>query len=184
MRGGVGHTTRWQDRASVTIESIIIRRATWGDADAIWDIRTRAIRELCCTSYTEREIAAWASSPMPSSFQEVIRNTEFFVAEHESKIVGHAFMDPSTREIAAVFVSPDYVRVGIGSRLLASLEQRAQAIGLTSVWLSATLNATSFYSAWGYIEVEPSQYEHPDGFTLACVRMEKAFEPAGASISS
>jgi len=168
----------------VTIESIIIRRATPGDADPIWEIRTRAIRELCCTPYTEKEIAAWASSPMPSSFKEVIRNTEFFVAEHESKIVGHAFLDPSTREIAAVFVSPDYVCVGVGSRLLASLEELAQTIGLTSVWLSATLNATSFYCARGYVEVEPSKYEHPDGFTLACVRMEKTFGPAGPSLAS
>lgn len=161
----------------MTIQSITIRRATAEDAHSIWDVRTRAIRELCCTSYTEKEIAAWASSPMPSSFTEVLRNTEFFVAEHESKIVGHAFLDPATCEIAAVFVSPDYDRLGVGSRLLGSLEQRARALGLTSVWLSATLNATSFYCAGGYVEVEPSQFEHPDGFTLACVRMEKTLGP-------
>lgn len=162
----------------MTPESIIIRHAVPEDADSIWHVRTRAIRELCRHSYSDKEIAAWASSRVPPSFADVILNTEFFVAENESEIIGHAFLDPSTGEIAAVFVSPDYVRTGIGSRLLTRLEQRAQAMGLASLWLSATLNATEFYNAAGYVEIEPSQFHHPDGFTLACVKMRKRLEPA------
>jgi len=162
----------------VTPQSIVIRRAFPEDADSIWQVRTRAIRELCCTHYDAEEIAIWASTTMPTSFGEVIRDTEFFVAEHESKIIGHAFLDPSTGEIAAVFVSPAQVRNGVGSLLLATLEQRAGAIGLSSLWLSATLNATAFYSSAGYVEIGPAEFQHPSGFTLACIKMEKTLEPA------
>ena len=159
-------------------ESIVIRRALSEDANAIWHVRTRAIRELCCTHYNAEEIDTWASAPMPALFGEVIRDTECFVAERDSDIIGHAFLDPSTRELAAVFVSPDHIRTGVGSLLLATLERHAQTIGLTPLWLSATLNAVAFYSSAGYAEIGPSEYQHPSGFTLACVKMETALEPA------
>lgn len=162
----------------MTPEPIVIRRAFPEDADPIWQVRTRAIRELCRTHYVAEEIDTWASTPMPASFANVIRDAEFFVAEHESEIIGHAFLDPSTGEIAAVFVSPDHVRTGVGSLLLATLEQRAGALGLSSLWLSATLNAAAFYSSADYVETGPAEFQHPNGFTLACVKMEKTLEPA------
>jgi GNAT superfamily N-acetyltransferase len=152
---------------------IFIRRARPEDAASIWSVRTRAIRELCRGCYTDKEINDWASSPMPPTFATVMRDTEFFVAEQDATIIGHAFLDTDREEIAAVFVSPDHVRTGVGSRLLKTLEKRARAMGLRKLHLVSTKNATAFYASAGYVELEASLFQHPDGFALACIKMEK-----------
>jgi putative acetyltransferase len=49
----------------------------------------------------------------------------------------------------------------------------AKAAGLESLRLSATLNSVAFYEAAGYKQEQKTQYRHPSGLLLDCVRMEK-----------
>ena len=152
---------------------MVIRRGIASDADRIWQVRTRAIRESCRSDYREAEIEAWASQPKPAGLEALIEDTDFLVAVVEGRVVGHAFLDRNLCEIAAVFVCPDHARSGIGSALMRSLEQTAREAGLAHLRLSATLNAVDFYEALGYASIKRSTYQHPSGLELACVLMQK-----------
>jgi N-acetylglutamate synthase-like GNAT family acetyltransferase len=115
----------------------------------------------------------WASSPTPEGFRDVIGNTEFFVSERDGQIVGFGFLDKRTERIEAIFVDPDVQRSGLGSAILQTLEDTARKAGLASLTLSSTLNAVAFYEHAGFKALKRTRYEHPNGFELDCVIMQK-----------
>ncbi len=155
---------------------IVIRHARPDEADAVWKVRTAAIRELCRSHYNQQDIDAWASAPMPEDFAQTMANTDFFLAESDGEIVGFGFLNPAESKVEAVFVRPDYCRRGIGRRLMIAMENAALERGLTCVRLASSLNAVSFYRSSGYEVRKPFKFEHPCGFSLDCVSMEKVLQ--------
>ena len=53
-------------------------------------------------------------------------------------------------EIRAVYVSPDHADEGVGSALLGELERRGRDRGVSTVTLTASVNAAGFYEHHGY----------------------------------
>ncbi len=53
-------------------------------------------------------------------------------------------------EIIGVFVHPDYQRQGHGKAIMAELEKRAKADGLSEIALSISLPSRRFYENLGY----------------------------------
>jgi GNAT superfamily N-acetyltransferase len=152
---------------------IHLRQATESDAPSLWVIRTEAIRQGCVGHYSADQIAAWSAVPMPAAFIEAITQSVFLAAEWDGVLCGFGFMNPETSEVEGIFVSPSFHRNGIGSRLLARLEDRARTLGLTQLTLNATLNAEPFYASSGYRIVERKPWRHPNGFELPSAAMEK-----------
>jgi putative acetyltransferase len=155
---------------------IVIRHAKPEDAEPIWNVRTRAIQESCRSHYSQEDVDAWSSAPMPDDFASTIESTDFFVAETNGGIVGFAFLNPAESKVEAVFVSPDYGRRGIGRRLLIALENAAMDRSLTCLRLASSLNAVSVYRSAGYEVRKSIEFLHPCGFRLDCVSMEKVLE--------
>ena len=73
----------------------------------------------------------------------------------------------------AVYVHPDHVGVGVGSRLLGALEADARSAGVNKLWLHATLNSVSFYQKHGFVSLGPETNTLPIGVDLPCLRMER-----------
>jgi GNAT superfamily N-acetyltransferase len=153
--------------------SIACRKATIEDQPAIWRVRTASIRTLCRSHYGEEQTEAWANVPPPEDFAEVICARDLLVAEVDGTIVGVGFINRQAAVLEAVFVAPEFVRRGVGTALLTSLEEIARQAGLIRLSLSASLNAVSFYRAAGYQTGEKTTWRHPAGFDLACVAMTK-----------
>jgi GNAT superfamily N-acetyltransferase len=149
-----------------------VRRATPDDRDAIWSVRTASIKTLCESHYGELA-EAWANSPPPDDFQDVIRAHDFLVAEREGAIVGFGFLNRQTATLEAIFVAPAFARRGVGTALLCGLEEIARQAGLSGLTLSASLNAVDFYARAGYQANEQTTWRHPAGFDLPCVAMAK-----------
>jgi putative acetyltransferase len=126
-----------------------IRKARSEDGEGIWRAHTQAICELCKSHYTPEEIAAWAGSLHPESYQGVIISSEFFVAEDQDRIVGFAQLHRTSGEVEAVYVHPSAARHGVGKQLLRKLEERAKANGVPVLHLDASLNAVPFYTDAG-----------------------------------
>jgi GNAT superfamily N-acetyltransferase len=87
-----------------------------------------------------------------------------------------ALLDPKSdaAKIRAFFVHPDWVRQGIGSRLLALCEEAARAEGFTRCEMGATLTGIPLYRHHGYVEGERVELPLANGETLAIVKMEKS----------
>ncbi len=56
----------------------------------------------------------------------------------------------SIGEISALYIDPNYQRLGIGRQLWQKILRRAQAQGLKKLFLDADPNAVSFYQAMGF----------------------------------
>jgi putative acetyltransferase len=148
-----------------------IRRAEPADAEAIWATHRAAVLGLTAPEYTPDQIAAWLDVT-PDDFRAAMqeRGEVFFVAEASGEVVGFAAVRGD--EARSVYVRPDAVRRGIGTRLLDAVEREVRASGGAFVGCEASLNAVPFYLANGYVELG-AHARTVRGLELPSVRMSK-----------
>ncbi|MCC7696664.1 GNAT family N-acetyltransferase [Janthinobacterium sp. EB271-G4-7A] len=157
---------------------ITLRPALPDDINALWALRTVAVRVSCATHYAPEQITVWTASPVPDSYAAMLAAGGGIVAMQGEIIAGYAMLDADKQEVDAVFVDPAHAGLGIGKRLLAALEQLARGRGIARLHLSASLNAVPFYAAAGFTALREQAYAHPSGISLSSVAMEKALTPA------
>lgn len=157
---------------------ITLRPALPDDINALWALRTVAVRISCATHYAPEQITVWTASPVPDSYAAMLAAGGGVVAMQGEAIAGYAMLDADKQEVDAVFVDPARAGLGIGKRLLAALEQLARGRGIARLHLSASLNAVPFYAAAGFTALREQAYAHPSGISLASVAMEKALAVA------
>jgi GNAT superfamily N-acetyltransferase len=124
-----------------------------------------------------------------------VRDRTYFVAEVDGRVAAcggwsartklfsgtaeqstaEGWLDPATdaARIRAMFVDPAHARRGLGRRILEASEAAALAAGFRTFELMATLPGVPLYRACGYIEVEPTTLELPDGTRLGAVLMRR-----------
>jgi N-acetylglutamate synthase-like GNAT family acetyltransferase len=129
---------------------ITIRRARQEDKGALWHIHTRAIREVCKSHYSERELQIWTNVLKPARYEEAIKKGPFYVAVEGGSIIGFGNLNQKSGEIEALYVDPDHVGRGVGMLILEALENAAMNSGLKLLRLSSSLNAVKFYQMAGY----------------------------------
>lgn len=157
---------------------ITLRPALPVDSDALWALRTVAVRVSCATHYAPEQIAVWTAAPVPPAYAAMLAAGGGIVAMQDDAITGYAMLDANKQEVDAVFVDPACAGLGIGKRLLAALELLARQRGIVRLHLSASLNAVPFYAAAGFVALREEAYAHPSGISLASVAMEKALAAA------
>lgn len=150
---------------------VAIRRAEPDDAQAIWAVHRASVLGLSAQEYTPDQIAAWVDVS-PDEFRDAMtaRGELFFVAEAAGEVVGFAAV--RGEEARAVYVRPDAVRRGIGTRLLDAVEREVRSRGGGAVSCEASLNAVPFYEANGYVAGE-RHVRVVRGAGLPSVRMSK-----------
>ncbi|HEY0748134.1 MAG TPA: GNAT family N-acetyltransferase [Steroidobacteraceae bacterium] len=153
-----------------------LRRAAVRDIQAIWEVRRLAIEVGCREYYSDDDIQRWATLPLYEGFPAVVEQTEFYVMAEASRIAAFGSLDLLKAEIGAMFVHPDFQGLGLGRRLLATLEDVGVKSALPSISLVATLNAERFYAAAGFKSQDRIKWKHPAGFELDCVPMRKNME--------
>lgn len=144
-----------------------IRTATNEDVFIIHDIHTKAARITCAKAYSKTQIDVWLEKRKPEGYYNGINKKEMFVAVFDKQIVGfgHAY----SGVILAIFVHPEYQRLGIGKGLL----NYALLIAFnnsTAVNLEATPNAFEFYKNCGFIRVSDGKIIR-NGIELEIINM-------------
>jgi putative acetyltransferase len=150
-----------------------IRRAIITDAEGICRMHKASIKGLCRSHYTPAQIEAWAGPKQPEHYEPLIRDLIVSVMEEASDIVGFAALDGAAADIRALYVAPEVVGCGVGTRLLDALESEARRLAISRLSVSATLNSVGFYGARGYSSTCAAENLLPQGVSLPCVRMEK-----------
>jgi GNAT superfamily N-acetyltransferase len=86
-----------------------------------------------------------------------------------------ALLDPRTdaAKIRAFFVHPEWVRMGIATKILETCERVAMEEGFRRYEMGATLTGVPMYLARGYEVMERIEVPLPGGLTLPVVRMGK-----------
>jgi putative acetyltransferase len=121
-------------------------------------------------------------APRDSETREAPRDSESRAEPDDVAGFGH-LVPPGEREeghpagegeVRAVYVHGDHAREGVGSALLAHLEDRARERGLAALVLWSSLNAVRFYERHGYERVRETTHETTGGVELGVVVMRKA----------
>jgi GNAT superfamily N-acetyltransferase len=84
-------------------------------------------------------------------------------------------LDPETdaAKIRAFFIHPDWVRLGIGTRILQACEDAAVQAGFSRLEMGSTLTGIALYSARGYVPAGDMEVPLENGLTLPIMRMTK-----------
>ena len=172
----------------------IPRHALEGDIAAIEALISRSVRALHRPFYSELQIDASIGTVFGVD-RQLIEDRSYFVVEHGGAPVGcggwsrraslcgsdtfrtgkDPLVDPRTEpaRVRAFFVDPSWVRMGVGSAILARCELGIVHAGFRRVVIMATLPGEALYASFGYQAVERCEVGMPGGLTLAVVRMEK-----------
>ncbi|WP_145083614.1 GNAT family N-acetyltransferase [Aureliella helgolandensis] len=159
---------------------LVIRKAELKDAIAAWNIRNVAILAQCTGHYPNEQLAAWTAGEITDAFiQSVARH--WYVATLNESVVGTGMLDHANGQVDAVFVRPERMGTGVGHSIMAHLESRAIAAGLTLLTLNSTLNAAPFYRKCGFVGEQRGVYESSRGISLACIPMAKQLARAAVA---
>jgi N-acetylglutamate synthase-like GNAT family acetyltransferase len=153
-------------------DGITIRRAKQVDKGAIWQVHVRAIKEVCKTHYSERELKMWTEVLKPDRYEEQIGKGPFYVAVEDETIIGFGNLNKKSGEIEALYVDPEHLRQGVGIKILQALENEALDSGLKRLCLTSSLNAVGFYEMAGYRPQRQKRWLLPSEMVV-CVTMTK-----------
>ena len=127
---------------------VTIRKAEESDAEPIYELHLRSVRQLCSSAYSHEIIEGWLKNRTPAGYLNGIRKGEMYVAEINGQIVGFGHAIPG--EIWAIFIEPGYVRSGIGTMLAEHGVKLAATGKIRVIRLESTLNARQFYEKLGF----------------------------------
>ena len=146
------------------------------DAHAAWEVRNAAILNQCVEHYSMDILNIWTGGELSEVFKDTVEKY-FYVARENNQVVGTGMITIETGKIDAVFVHPNYIRKGIGKKIVNFLEGIARRHGLKTLNLESTLNAAVFYRACGFEGNELGTYVSPSGVSLGCIPMVKVLPP-------
>jgi putative acetyltransferase len=151
------------------ILDIHIRRAGPGDAPAACALLRHAIEEGCAAAHggTRAILHAWLGNKTPENVQAWFASpTNFAVlAERDSELAGLALLNQAGK-LALCYVHPALVRSGVGSALLAAVEDQARCWSISKIHMHSPASASPFFQRHGYVN---------DGKDRACFGLECDF---------
>ncbi|HET9469294.1 MAG TPA: GNAT family N-acetyltransferase [Vicinamibacterales bacterium] len=170
------------------------RLATVADLPALRELMQASIRTLI-GALLDRPRAE-ASFEIMGLDTQLIEDGTYFVVEDDRRIAGcggwsrratlfggdHSagrdarLLDPASEpaRVRAMYTHPDFVRRGVGRRVLSLCEAAAVREGFRSLELVATIAGEPLYRACGYSVVERIEVPTSRGVTIPCARMTKS----------
>jgi GNAT superfamily N-acetyltransferase len=174
-----------------------LRLATEEDLPALHILIEASVRVLQAADYTPAQIEGALGTVLGLDTQ-LVRDRTYYVAEtigESSRIAGCGgwsrrrtlfgadrgpdrepeLLDPraDAAKVRAIFVHPDFARRGLGSLILATVEDAARQDGFTRFEMGSTLTGVPLYRLKGYVEIERIAVPLANGETLPVIRMEK-----------
>jgi N-acetylglutamate synthase-like GNAT family acetyltransferase len=132
-----------------------IRRATAADAETVYEIVLRALRETNARDYPASVIDRLVLT-LPEGVASKLEEWEAYVAVVDGRIVGTASLNGKT--VRAVFVHPDYQGRSIGTKLMDVLENAANVQSVNTLSVQSSITAQPFYAKRGFKVVREAFY--------------------------
>jgi len=166
-----------------------INSAKAEDAESIQRLHHASVRTNAESFYSPEIIDAWAKPDTKEeldSIRKAIKDNKeiLIVALVDGKVVGFGAVVPSENELRAVYIDPQFGRLGIGTKILKALEKIATDHNSDKLTLSGSLNSESFYKKNGYKVLNYSSHTLSTGVKMKCVNMEKIFDDVKTSSNS
>jgi GNAT superfamily N-acetyltransferase len=180
-------------------ESPHLRLATVADESAIDSLMKESTTNLFPDFYDARQTES-SVQHVAAVDRMLIEDGTYYVAEVEGQFVACGgwsrrdklytgsgagaedarLLDPASEpaRVRAMFVRSDWVRHGLGRRILEACEAAARAEGFRTLALVATMPGRPLYQSYGFRSLESVDVVLPDGTVLECESMEKPIDLA------
>lgn len=174
-----------------------LRLATVADETAIDELMKESTRNLFPDFYDARQTES-SVQHVAAVDRVLIEDGTYYVAEVKGQLVACGgwsrrdklytgsgtgaedarLLDPSSEpaRVRAMFARSDWVRQGLGRRILEACEAAARAEGFRTLALVATMPGRPLYRSCGFRALESVDVVLPDGTVLGCESMEKPIE--------
>jgi GNAT superfamily N-acetyltransferase len=123
---------------------MIFREITTDDIPALFEVRTQTDEN----NFTREELLSLGID-YDSVRERLTTTCKGWLCETEGKVTGFAMGDRETGELWVIAVLPEYIKRGIGGRLLSLVEKWLFSKGCVRLWLTTDidveLRAYSFY---------------------------------------
>ena len=175
-----------------------LRLATEDDIPALHALIETSVRGLQAGDYTAAQIEGALGTVLGLDTQ-LIRDKTYFVAiarEQPGRLAGCGgwskrktlfgadrgpgrepeLLDPATdaAKVRAIFVHPDFARRGLGSLILARVEEEAVGAGFARFEMGSTLTGVPLYTLKGYAATQHVTVPLKNGEALPIVKMIKS----------
>lgn len=132
------------------------------DLHSLANIYSDSIRYLGPQFYSESQVAAWSSFPddLESFKNWVTTSTTFVAVNDEGNCLGFGGLE-SARRISALFVAPEFHRMGVANSLLKHLLEAAKALNTSIVTTEASEFSKPLFEKFGFAvrEVEHTEFK-------------------------
>lgn len=177
-----------------------LRHATETDIPVLDALIEASVRGLEGKDYTPRQIEGALGTVLGLDTQ-LIRDGTYFIAETLGARAGERtaagcggwskrrtlfgsdrgpgrepdLLDPAkdAAKVRAIFVHPEFARQGLGSLILATVEDAARSAGFRRFEMGSTLTGVALYLLKGYVEMERIKVPLSNGEVLPVVKMAK-----------
>lgn len=176
-----------------------LRLATDEDVPGLHTLIEASVRGLQANDYSQKQIEGALGTVLGVDTQ-LIRDRTYFIAEILSRdlkpqIAGCGgwskrktlfgadaapdrepeLLDPArdAAKVRAIFVHPDFARQGLGSLILATVEEAAKSAGFQRFEMGSTLTGLPLYRLRGYVEIERISVPLRNGEVVPVVKMVK-----------
>ena len=126
-----------------------------GDAEAVYEIVLRALRETNARDYPASVIDRLVLT-LPEGVASKLEEWHAYVAVVDGRIVGTGSLNGKT--VRAVFVHPDYQGCGIGTKLMDAVENAANVQSVSTLTVPSSITAQPFYAKRGFKVVRAALY--------------------------
>ncbi|HEV7277941.1 MAG TPA: GNAT family N-acetyltransferase [Devosiaceae bacterium] len=150
--------------------SVTVRAARPADVEAMSEVLTASIRDLCEPDHggDAEAIARWTANKTPEAVAAMLAddNLRFYVAERDGAVAAVGCIIGRS-EIGLNYVHPAHRFAGASKALLAAMEAAIRAEGGEEAPLVSTVTAHRFYLAAGWEDGGPPEQR----FQVACQPM-------------
>ena len=134
---------------------MIIRRFTENDAEKVSSLIIRTLKTTNSKDYSKESINALEMQLQPSHILERAAWTHFYVVEDNDTIIGCGAIGPywgseTESSLFTIFVLPEYQGMGIGRKIIETLEQDEYFFRAKRIEIPASITAVNFYRKLGY----------------------------------
>ncbi len=134
---------------------MFIRRFRESDAEKVSAMIIQTVKTTNSKDYSEEAISALEKQMQPSHILERAGWTHFYVVEDNDTIIGCGAIGPywgseTESSLFTIFVLPEYQSMGIGRKIIETLEQDEYFLRAKRVEVPASITAVNFYRKFGY----------------------------------
>ena len=134
---------------------MIIRRFCEADSEQVSAIIIQTLKTSNSKDYSAEDISALEEQLQPSGVLERAGWTHFYVVEYNDTIIGCGAIGPywgseTESSLFTIFVLQEYQGMGIGRKIIETLEQDEYFLTAKRIEIPASITAVNFYRKLGY----------------------------------